>query len=142
MDSVTARAGIMHQRKTLQIMRLGFDELQRSLLQRDTFLPVPSLPMSWSTVSFDAFCHHCAKLKGLTLPDSVDWSYYLQAGEARFAQVSALDLVRLLFRRPLEIWLNLDKVVWLQDQGYHADISTFCDYQTSPRNILIRAHKS
>lgn len=142
MDSVTARAGIMQQRKALQIMRLGFDELQRSLLQRDTFLPVPSLPMSWSTVSFDAFCYHCAKLKGLRLPDSVDWSYYLQAGEARFTQVSALDLVRLLFRRPLEIWLNLDKVVWLQDQGYHADISTFCDYQTSPRNILIRAHKS
>lgn len=142
MDSATSRAGVMEQRKALQIMRLGFDEMQRDLLQGETFLPVPSLPMSWSKVSFNTFCDHCAKLKGLRLPDKVDWSLYLHAGEARFAQVSALDLVRLLFKRPLELWLNLDKVVWLQDQGYHTDIGTFCDYQTSPRNILIRAHKS
>lgn len=141
MDSITSRAGVMQQRKTLQIMRLGFDELQRTVFKRNTFLPVPSLPMSWSTARFDIFCRHCAKLKGLTLPDAIDWSHYLQAGETRFAQVSALDLVRLLFRRPLEVWLNLDKVVWLQDLGYHTDIGTFCEYQTSPRNILIRAHK-
>jgi len=54
-------------------------------------------------------------------------------------EVSALDLVRFLFRRPLEIWLALDRALFLQEQGYQVELGTFCPRHATPRNILIVA---
>jgi hypothetical protein len=139
METVTAGATNVSQRKTLQIMRLGFDLLQRDILGSDAFLPVPSLALSWSRLSFEDFCRHCASIKHIQLPARVNWQFYMQKAQQRFAQVSALDLIRALFRRPLEVWLNMDKALWLQEHQYDVSLSTFCDRQVSPRNILLQA---
>lgn len=139
METVTAGATLRRQRKQLQIMRLGFDCLQREVLGKDEYLPIPSLPMSWSKVEFNAFCQHCAQLRGISLPDVINWSHYLKQGETRFKQVSALDLVRFLFRRPLEVWLALDRALLLEEQGYSVTLGTFCPSHITPRNILIKA---
>jgi hypothetical protein len=139
METVTAGATLQRQRKQLQIMRLGFDCLQRELLGKDDFLAIPSLPTSWSKAEFSEFCRHCASLKNMVLPNTIDWPYYLQQGMTRFHQVSALDLVRFLFRRPLEVWLVLDKVIFLEEQGYSVKLGTFCPGQVTPRNIMIKA---
>lgn len=141
METVTAGATQISQRKKLQIMRLGFDLLQREVLGSDTFLPVPSLALSWSRVSFEDFCRHCATVKDIVLPARIDWQHYWQLAQLRFHEVSALDLMRALFRRPLEIWLNMDKALWLQEHQYEVILSTFCDRQTSPRNILLQAKR-
>jgi len=140
METVTAGATVQRQRKRLQIMRLGFDCLQRDINNSDTFLDLPSLPAKWARVSFSEFCVHCATLKDLTLPMTVDWDHYQALGEQRFNQVSALDLVRFLFRRPIEVWLALDRALLLQEQGYTVQVGTFCPSQITPRNILIQAH--
>lgn len=139
METVTAGATLQRQRKQLQIMRLGFDSLQRELWAKDEYLPIPSLATSWSKAEFSEFCQHCATLKNMTLPKSVDWQYYLQQGQNRFKQVSALDLVRFLFRRPIEVWLALDRALFLEEHGYKVTIGTFCSSHISPRNILIQA---
>jgi hypothetical protein len=139
METVTAGATLQRQRKQLQIMRLGFDCLQRELHTKDKFLAIPSLPTSWAKADFSDFCRHCAALKNITLPDAIDWSYYLQQGQYRFKQVSALDLVRFLFRRPLEVWLALDRALLLEEKGYEVSLNTFCANHITPRNILIKA---
>ncbi|GAM69239.1 SAM-dependent methyltransferases [Vibrio sp. JCM 19236] len=38
-----------------------------------------------------------------------------------------LGLVQQLFQRPLELWLVLDKALYLQEQGYQVELSQFCD---------------
>ena len=50
-----------------------------------------------------------------------------------------MELVRHLFRRPLEIWLLLDRALFLEEQGYRVEVGTFCPKPTTPRNLLIRA---
>lgn len=138
METVTAGATIQRQRKQLQIMRLGFDVLQRNLLGQDQFLALPSLPMSWAKASFEDFCQHCAQIKKLPLPTSINWQHYLVQGQQRFHQVSALDLVRFLFRRPLEVWLALDRALLLQENGYQVQMGTFCPSHITPRNIMLQ----
>jgi hypothetical protein len=142
METVTAGATVQRQRKHLQIMRLGFDCLQRDINNSAEFLDLPSLPAKWARVSFNEFCKHCASLKKLSLPAEIDWDFYQTLGEQRFKQVSALDLVRFLFRRPLEVWLALDRALLLQEQGYHVQLGTFCASHITPRNILIKAKLS
>ncbi|NPU91104.1 MAG: methyltransferase [Gammaproteobacteria bacterium] len=138
-ETVTAGEYQQRQRLRLQAMRLGFDCLQRDVRGQDEFLPVPSLPGEWARTDFKTFCEHCAQLKSLTLPDQVNWAHYEQRGQQRLREVSALDLVRFLFRRPLEIWLALDRALFLQEQGYQVEIGTFCRRSATPRNILIVA---
>jgi len=58
------------------------------------------------------------------------------------AEVRNLELLRNLFRRPLELWLLLDRALYLQEQGYHVKLGTFCDYQLSPRNLLLLAERA
>ena len=139
METVTAGASVQRQRKRLQIMRLAFDCLQRDVSNKSQFLDLPSLPAQWARASLQDFCLHCAALKQVPIPQSVDWENYWQRGEQRFKQVSALDLVRFLFRRPLEIWLALDRALLLQEQGYQVELATFCASQITPRNLLIKA---
>ena len=50
-----------------------------------------------------------------------------------------MELVRHLFRRPLEVWLLLDRALFLEEQGYQAEVGTFCPKPMTPRNLLIRA---
>ncbi|MNT60344.1 hypothetical protein D3C72_1979200 [compost metagenome] len=52
-----------------------------------------------------------------------------------------LELVRGLFRRPLEVWLLLDRALYLEEQGYAVRLGTFCDYHLTPRNLLLLAER-
>ncbi|MNO08218.1 hypothetical protein D3C81_2307610 [compost metagenome] len=52
-----------------------------------------------------------------------------------------LERVRNLFRRPLELWLVLDRALFLEEQGYAVRLGLFCDYPLTPRNILILAER-
>ena len=53
--------------------------------------------------------------------------------------VTALDLVRHQFRRLLELWLVLDRALYLAEQGYRVEVGEFCSRELSPRNLLIDA---
>ncbi|EJG2245017.1 SAM-dependent methyltransferase, partial [Vibrio parahaemolyticus] len=42
----------------------------------------------------------------------------------------------------LEIWLALDKVLYLEERGYRVRLAEFCPKSVTPRNILICAYKN
>ena len=138
-ETVTASGYVQRQRVRLQQWRLGFDLLQRQLRGVDEYWPVPSLPGKLASTDFETFCRAAAERKGLALPAQVDWQHFEREGRARFHEVSALDLVRLLFRRPLEVWLVLDYALYLQEHGYRVELGTFCERRLTPRNILLHA---
>ncbi len=137
--SVTAPARVQQQRKQLQAWRLGYDLLQRELRGGD-YLPTPSLPASVLHAGFAAFCRQLAQHGGVQLPPALDYPHYEAAGVERLRLVTALDLPRLLFRRALEVWLVLDRAVFLREAGYAVEVGTFCARALTPRNLLIRAH--
>ncbi|WP_148611925.1 methyltransferase [Aeromonas sobria] len=138
-ETVTGGARIARLRELEVIWRLGFDCLQRQVRGVDEYLPVPNMQKSLLTGSFEAFCVWAAERKGITLPAELDYPALLAQGERRFGDVARMELVRHLFRRPLEIWLALDRALFLQEQGYRVEVGEFCAKPMTPRNILIRA---
>lgn len=141
-ETVTSPPRVQEQRRRLQAWRLGFDALQRELRGRDEYLPTPPLPLSVLATGFAACCRRLAAAKGLELPAAVHWESFERLGAQRLREVAALDLVRLLFRRPLELWLLLDRALFLQERGYTVAMGTFCERALTPRNVLLRAEHS
>ncbi len=141
-ETVTAGARERRNRDHSMAWRLGFDLLQRRLRQQDDYLPTPSLPSAWLKKDFADYCRDLADLKQVPAPGEQDWAALERAGWQRLAEVRNLELVRGLFRRPLELWLLLDRALLLEEQGYRVHLGTFCPSELTPRNILLLAERS
>ena len=141
-ETVTAGARVRRQRDTSMARRLAFDLLQRQVRGIDEYLPTPSLPSAWLDKSFADYCRDLAALKELSTIGTPDWRTLEAAGWQRLAEVRNLELLRGLFRRPLELWLNLDRAIFLAEQGYVVRLGTFCDAPLTPRNFLLLAERA
>ena len=140
-ETVTAGRRQRLQRDQSMARRLAFDLLQRQQRGSDDYLPTPSLPVSWLAKDFPSYCCDLAELKGIEVTSSPDWQALEQAGWQRLAEVRNLELVRNLFRRPLELWLLLDRALYLQEQSYNVQLGTFCPHSLTPRNLLLLAER-
>ncbi|SEM08572.1 methyltransferase [Halomonas daqiaonensis] len=140
-ETVTAPRHVRRHRERANVWRLGFDALQRQVRGLDAYLPVPSLAYGRMPDSFEEFCRWAAERKGLVLPADVDWHAFEQEGQRRQAEVTRLELVRHLFRRPLEVWLVLDRQRRLEAAGFRVELGTFCDRELTPRNLMLRASR-
>ena len=141
-ETVTAGARVRRQRDTSMARRLAFDLLQRQVRGIDEYLPTPPLPSAWLEKPFADFCRDLAALKELSTIGEQDWSALEIAGWKRLAEVRNLELLRGLFRRPLELWLNLDRALFLTEQGYVVRLGTFCEAPLTPRNFLLLAERA
>jgi len=144
-ETVTAPLNVQKKRRQLQAWRLGFDLWQRDIQGKDEYLSTPSLPQSSINLGFDGFCQKLAQLSGLDerpgYSQECDFSSYEEKGWQRFELAERLDLIRQVFRRPLELWLVLDKALFLEEQGYSVEVGQFCERQLSPRNLMIQARR-
>ena len=140
-ETVTAGSRVRRQRDHSMARRLAFDCLQRELRGVDAYLPTPSLPPAWLHKPFADWCRDLAALKGLPAPAARDWTALEARGWQRLAEVRNLELLRGLFRRPLEVWLLLDRALYLEEQGYAVRLGTFCAYRLTPRNLLLLAER-
>ncbi|WP_421555995.1 methyltransferase [Pseudomonas kitaguniensis] len=139
-ETVTAGNRVRQQRDTSMARRLSFDQLQRQLRGCDEYLPTPSLPASWLAKPFADYCRELASLKGLSTGEQ-DWPALEAHGWRRLAEVRNLELVRGLFRRALEMWLVLDRALFLAEQGYSVQLGTFCEPTLTPRNLMVLAER-
>ena len=136
-ETVTAGSRVRRQRDESMARRLGFDLWQRQRRGCDDYLSTPSLPSAWLNKPFAQYCEDLAALKQLSTAGDEDWAALEAAAWERLAQVRNLELVRGLFRRPLELWLVLDRAIFLFEQGYTVRLGTFCESPLTPRNLLI-----
>ncbi|MBY8949675.1 methyltransferase [Pseudomonas sp. SH10-3B] len=139
-ETVTAGKRVRLQRDISMARRLGFDQLQRQLRHCDEYLPTPSLPASWLDKPFADYCQALASLKGLST-GAQDWAALEAHGWQRLAEVRNLELVRGLFRRPLEVWLVLDRALYLGERGYRVEVGSFCETALTPRNLMVLAER-
>ncbi|QEY74078.1 methyltransferase [Pseudomonas denitrificans (nom. rej.)] len=140
-ETVTAGARVRRQRDGSMARRLAFDLLQREVRGSNDYLPTPSVPPTWLDKPFADYCRDLAALRELDLPTGNDWQELEARGWQRLAQVRNLELVRGLFRRPMELWLLLDRALFLQEQGYRATLGAFCATRMTPRNLLLLAER-
>ena len=140
-ETVTAGTRVRRQRDESMARRLGFDLWQRQHRRCDEYLSTPSLPGTWLNKPFAEYCADLAALKNLSTSGDEDWPALQAAGWERLAQVRNLELVRGLFRRPLEVWLVLDRALYLEENGYEVQVGEFCDSHLTPRNLMLLAQR-
>lgn len=138
-ETVTAGQRVRRQRFVEVSFRLGFDSLQRHLRGCDDYMPVPNVQKAQLNEGFADFCRWAAQKKQISLPEGIDYDYWQQQGEKRFSLVERMELVRQLFRRPVEMWLVYDRACFMEESGYQVSVGTFCAKPITPRNILIHA---
>jgi len=141
-ETVTAGQRVRRLRDREMDWRLGADLLQREISGVDAYRPLPHFPKSLLNQRFEDFCRLAAARWALDLPAGLDYARFEAAGRERRLDVSRMELVRHLFRRPLEVWLVLDRALYLTEQGYRVSLGTFCEYHLTPRNLLIQAERA
>ena len=140
-QSVTSGDRSRRLRHKEMIWRLGFDELQKLVNQSSEYLPLPSFPKQLLSQNFQKFCQWATQEKSLMLPTSIDFDSFEKKGAKRYAMVQRIDSVRHVFRRAIEVWLILDRCLFLREKGYEVNLGLFCKFEDSPRNALITATK-
>lgn len=141
-ETVTAGQRVRRLRDREVDWRLGADLLQREISGVDVYRSLPHFPKRLLNGRFEDFCRLAAARWELDLPTGVDYVRFEAAGRERRLDVSRMELVRHLFRRPLEIWLVLDRALYLTEQGYRVSLGTFCEHRLTPRNLLIQAERA
>ncbi|CAK1699532.1 Methyltransferase [Vibrio crassostreae] len=141
-ETVTGGERVKRHRQLEMSYRLGFSQLLKAELNIDEYIPVPSIKKSELSEGFESFCQWASEVKELPLGSDIDFEFYFAQGEKLFWEMEKLSLVQQVFRRPLEIWLALDRALYLQEQGYEASIEEFCERSVTPRNLLIHGVKS
>ena len=140
-ETVTAGLREREQRDRSMAWRLAFDLWQREVRGVDEYLPTPSKPPGGTAQGFAGFCRSLAAHHQLQLVEPSDWQQVEQAGWQRLAEVRNLELLRGLFRRPLEVWLLLDRALYLEEAGYQVQLGEFCAPSLTPRNLLLLAER-
>ncbi|WP_051117093.1 methyltransferase [Vibrio campbellii] len=140
-QTVTGGERVRRHRQQEMVFRLGFDLITRQALGMEGYQPVPSIRKSQLSDGFESLCRWAAEQKGIDLSQEIDFDHFEKLSEQRFWQMERLSLVQLVFQRPLEIWLALDKALYLEERGYRVRLAEFCAKSVTPRNILIRAYK-
>jgi hypothetical protein len=139
-ETVTAGARVRRQRDTSMARRLAFDLLQRQVRGVDEYLPTPSLPSAWldSPSPITAASGPTERLihsrpAGLGGTGSRGWQ--------RLAEVRNLELLRGLFRRPLELWLNSIEP-FSSRTGIRRTPRHLLRQPLTPRNFLLLAERA
>ncbi|MCP5557931.1 MAG: methyltransferase [Verrucomicrobiaceae bacterium] len=119
--------------------KLAFLILREELrpgVEYETLRPVPA---AWISHDFPAFLTQLAQRESLPLPSGLDHAACEATGWQRHHESRRLQLVRMAFRRALEVWLLCDLAVWLEGEGYVVTLKEFCRASLTPRNVLLSA---
>jgi hypothetical protein len=128
-------------RKRVEAYRQGLDILLRQATGEDRYQRVPHVPAAWVDGSFAAFIKRMREQHQLPLPERFDAAEVERRGHQRAQLASRLSLARAPFRRVLELWMVLDRALWLAERGWQVAVEAFCERSVSPRNLLIVAQR-
>ncbi len=128
-------------RRTQRVWRLAFQALLEELTGAREYVRFPSLKGQRRLPDFDSFARQAASELGLVLPASIDSDRYLRRAAQRAQRSSRTELVRHVFRRPLEIWLLLDRACRLEEAGFVVTLGTFCARELTARNAVLLAER-
>lgn len=141
-DTVTAAVRERSRSRKALSWKLAWVELRRGASGESDYRPFRSVPDGWLKGDFETFLRRLAGREGFSLPRGIGFAALEAAGQAAAARTRRLELVRLAFRRALEVWLLMDMAVYLEGHGYRVSVREFCPAQVTPRNLLLSARRT
>lgn len=140
-DEYLASTKEKNERRKHMLYRLAFDILIQKTMGKNEYTPIPPFPLTLLREPFSHFCEKLSQRLKIKIPPSYSRKEALQEGENRLRMVLTFGQVLNIFKRPLELWLILDRVMYLLEHNVQVEIGTFCEKDITPRNILIIAKK-
>ncbi|GAA4903009.1 methyltransferase [Ferrimonas pelagia] len=140
-ETATAPARVKRLRAIEVGYRLAMQAVYRAQCGCDDVPPLPSCAKKIFSEGFPTFADWATQQWGIPLPSAAALAEFEREGQGAWQRLRRMELVRQLYRRPLEIYLVLDRALYLQEQGYRVSIGCFTDRQTTPRNVLIKAER-
>ncbi len=132
---------LRRRRRTELAWRSGLDLLLRERCDRTGWTRLKSQPGRTWDGSFEAFCRSQDGFEDIVLPENVDYATYEARGWDRSLTARALGIPRGLFRRPIEVWVALDRAQSLAERGWEVTVGAFCPPDITPRNVLLIARR-
>ena len=120
--------------------RLGFDLILRSLNKTSEYQPIPSIKKSVLADGFPSFCRWASTIRSVDL-SQVEFIVFEQIATERYWHMERLSLMQQPFRRLIEIWLVLDKALFLEEDDYKTQLFDFCKKSITPRNLLLHTER-
>lgn len=141
-EEVVASARLRRLRRREMHLRLLVDHLLRERTGQDRYRNLPSVPDVWLRLSDADFVARVSERDGLALdPTPAAVSQAARAAGDRLRISRALAFVRVPFRRPLEVFLALDRARWLVARGWRVRLGSFCERALTPRNLALVAER-
>jgi hypothetical protein len=132
------------------LWRVAFDLRVRQLRGVNSYCPTPSVRKSLLKTDFSTFAESlCQSLEARgrrdfdfpRLSEQAE-AKLLQQAQSKLSKIMRLEKAQLAFRRALELWLLLDRALFLQEKGYSVEIQEFCAKPHSGRNSVLLAWRS
>lgn len=128
------------------LWRIAFDLRFREVSGVDRYRPTPSVKKSLLKRRFQDYAvwmtHRIQGPPELSTFSQTKESELLELAMKKLQRVKRLEKAQLGFRKALELWLLLDRVLYLEENGYQARLLEFCDKQDSGRNVMIVASRT
>ncbi len=137
-EEVVASPRRRARRRREQAFRLGFDLLRREVTGAASYTSLQSIPLAWVLGSFEGFVARVAEREGLVMP-AFDPATAEARGWRAWLEATRLSVARVPFRRALELYLVLDRALWLAEAGYEVALGELCPRALTPRNLWLRA---
>lgn len=163
-ETVTASALERQRSRQALAWKLGWVALRKAMTGEADYRPFPPVPESWLRGDFAGFVARMRERAGIELSPALtspsahcprgdvcsapakavgsDLGHFEALGHARAHRMRRLELLRLAFRRPIEVWLVLDMARFLEDHGYAVALGSFCAAGLTPRNLLLSARRA
>jgi hypothetical protein len=141
LDEVVVRSRRRHLREREMLTRVAVDLLVREATGVDAYRGFASIDRTRFDQPLATSIPAIADQFGLPLPASWSPDAIERRAHAQVWRLRALGALRVRFRRPLELWLVLDRAERLRDAGWQVDVGTFCPREATPRNLLVLASR-
>lgn len=141
-EQVTSGKRVAKLRDIEQLWRLVFDLYRAQITGITEYRSLPSVSKHWFSGELSAFIRWACEQQALPVPANAVINALIPEAHERLTLIRSIDTVRHLFRRPLELWLLLDRALFLQEQNYTVGLQQFCAHHESPRNTIIIAKRA
>jgi hypothetical protein len=137
----TAGERVRRLRQTEMLWRRAYQLWRSELTGDQRYQPLASVAKHWFSGEFRDFAEWAASQHQLELPEGDDGGRFLDQATPLLLTQRRVELVQHLFRRPLELWLVLDRALYLAEHGYQVKLQQLCETALTPRNLLISASR-
>lgn len=139
-ETVTARPREIRGRDRETCWKLAFVAWREGVQGEPyrTFKPVPD---AWLRLDLAAFMARMCEREAIPAPPDAAIPSLEREATHRLDVMMRRSVVRLAFRRILELWLVCDLAEPLLGAGFEVSIREFCDRQLTPRNLLLSARR-